>query len=396
MSFDLVRIVKFPSRLAQAIGFAGIACVLISSHAGAQRPRVIPPNADPSALKPPVPAPPPPPKAIPVKEEEPAKDGPAFIAVLKAQNEAVLKRLGNRLENGKLKKQAMPSGAAGMNLFSAYDHEENIYTRNPDLWAQDLIRHLTGVVIYNDFTQESYGGVLITPRHLLFCAHAHPHAHQTWGPNPNRAGAVHRFLTSDGNVVESLQLHQAKSLGSSLLPGLESVDLCVALLDRDLEAEGLKIVPIFPAVSQAAISEAAKWAQTEKQPFAFIGVSQGTSRPTQKQPPEPAADYPLKHERMCYIKDRNDLAASGSKPGPFAPWNYHVWDGDSGTPTFLLLKGVPHLWMILTTAPGNGPRPGSYIGHIEALIAAADENAIELDRLDQPTGLKPRIGKWEP
>jgi hypothetical protein len=263
------------------------------------------------------------------------------------------------------------------------------------LWAQDLIRHLTGVVIYNDMTMESYGGVLITPRHLLFCAHAHPHAHLTWGPNPERPGAVHRFLTTSGKLVESLQLHQAKSVGTSLLPGLTSVDLCVALLDRDLEKEGLKVVPVFPAVSEADVSAAMKWAQREKQPFAFIGMGQGTSRPTQSEPPEPISGYPRKHQRMCYIKDLTDMTNSNKPAGPFAPWNYCVWDGDSGTPTFLLLNGEPHLWTILTTAPGNGPRPGAHIDHINALIAAADENAILLGRLEKPTGLEIRVGQFK-
>jgi hypothetical protein len=381
------------SRLAAIIGVTAIVFVLLVSQANAQRPRprvVVPPNPDKSAPGLP---PPPAPKAIPVPEIKVSEtDGLALIAALKGQNKAIRLRLGNRLVKGKWRKEAMPFGAAGMNLFASYNHERKIYTRNPDLWAQDLVRHLTGVAIYNDFSQESYGGVLITPRHLLFCAHAHPHAHQTWGPDPNRPGAVHRFLTTGGKVVESKQLHQAQSYGPSLLPGLASADLCVALLDRNLETEGLKVVPVFPPVSDADVSAAEKWARTENQPFAFIGISQGTSRPTHAEPPVPITDYPRKHQRMCYIKNLHD----SGKSGHFAPWDYRVWDGDSGTPTFIILKGEPHLWTILTSAPGNGPRVGSYIDHINALISAADENAVLLERLDRPTGLKVRIGKLEP
>ena len=387
------RMAGLPFVRSRIIGFASFTCVLFSGDALAQRPRVVPPGADPSGNTQQLPAAPPAPKAGAVGKTEPAKDGPALIAGLKVHNKAVMHRLRHRMVNGKWINHPMPAGAAGMNLFSECDHENKSYTRNPDLWAQDLVRQLTGVSIYNDFTQESYGGVLITPRHLLFCAHAHPHAHQTWGPNPNRPGATHRFLTSDGRVVESLQLHQAKSFGNSLLPGLKSVDLCVALMDRDLEADGLAVAPIFPPVSDAAVTSALEWARQEKQPFSFIGISQGTSRPTPVEPPEPVADYPRKHGRMCYLLDRNHLPTSGGTTGPFAPWSYRVWDGDSGTPAFLIFEGVPHLWMILTAAPGNGPRPGSHIAHLEALIAAADENAIQLGRLDQPTGLKPRVGK---
>lgn len=369
------------------------ASLLSSPHAPAQRPRVLPPAPAPVHGKQRPPAPPPVASKPSPKDQSSPTDGTALITVLNAQNEAILHRLNHRLVKGEWKKQAMPSGAAGMNLYAAHDHEAKTYTRNPNLWAQDLVRHLTGVSLYNQFSRESYGGVLITPRHLLFCAHAHPHAHLTFGPNPNRPGAIHRFLTSDGRLVESLQLHQAKSLGSSLLPGLSSVDLCVAVMDRDLEAEGLKVVPVFPAISDADDTAVLKWAEKEKQPFAFIGIGQGTSRRTSSQPPKPIADYPKKHERMCYIKDRRDMSNSKEKPGPFAAWNYAVWDGDSGTATFLLLNGEPHLWSIITTTPGNGPRVGSHIDHINTLIAAADANAIALKRLEEPTGHKLRVGK---
>lgn len=392
-----------PSRFAAVVCKLTIAFFLLCGVAEAQRPRarVLPPNSNnPNTTNTtPLPKPlvPPQPRALPVPEEVlPPNAGLDLIAALKVQNDAIHHRLAHRLVNGSWRKESMPSGAAGMNLFANFDHEAKLYSRNPDLWAQDLVRHFTGVVIYNDMSQESYGGVLITPRHLLFCAHAHPHAHLTWGPHPERPGAVHRFLTTSGKLVESLQLHQAKSIGSSLLPGLASVDLCVALLDRDLEKEGLKVVPVFPAVSDADVSAATKWSQKEKQPFAFIGMSQGTSRTTNSEPPKPISDYPRKHQRMCYIKDRNDMTNTNPVPGPFAAWNYSVWDGDSGTPTFLLLNGEPHLWSILNTSPGNGPRVGSHIDHVNALIAAADENAISLGRLEKPTGLKLRVAGFKP
>ena len=277
-----------------------------------------------------------------------------------------------------------------MNLLSQFDHAQKIYRRNPDLWAQDLVEHLTGVVIYNTFTVESYGGVLITPRHLLFCAHAHPHAQGTWPVNRERAGAVHRFLTSDGRLIESTQLHQAKSFGRARLPDMESVDLCVALLDRDLEAEGLHVIPVFPTVSSAARQAAMDWARDAGEPFAFFGVSQGVGRSTRSQPPEPIGDYPREHARMVYIKDRAATHSATGSRGPFADWGYRVWDGDSGTPTFLLHRGTPHLWMILTTAPGNGPVVGDHIDHLNALIELADANAIEAGRLEEPTNLRLR------
>lgn len=318
----------------------------------------------------------------------------AFISALKAQNEAIHHRLSHRLlEDGSWRGEEMPSGAAGMQLLAVADHEAETYVRNPDLWAQDLVEGLTGVVIYNNHAIESYGGVLITPRHLLFCAHAHPHAAGTWPVNPNRAGAEHRFLTVDGLLVKSTQLHQAKSHGNSRLPEMDSVDLCVALLDRDLEAEGLHVMPFFPPISDVERKEAMEWAREAGESFAFFGVSQGVGRRTQSVPPEPIGEYPREHARMVYIKDRTHMNPNATERGPFAAWDYRVWDGDSGTPAFLLLNGEPHLWIILTTAPGNGPVVGDHIDHINALISMADENAIAEGRLEEATGYRVRVGE---
>lgn len=362
----------------------------------AQRPRVVPP---PDGGKDPVPAPP---VAVPLpavedepEVEEPDPNAELLIAALEAQNEVIAHRLKHRLlKDGSWRSEKIPSGAKGMELFSDFDHATETYVRNPDLWAQDLVEQLTGVVVYNTHAIESYGGVLITPRHLLFCAHAHPHAAGTWPVNPERPGAEHRFLTLDGRLIKSTQIHQAKSHGNSRQPDMASVDLCVALLDRDLESEGLHVVPVLPEFSASARQTAMDWAREAGEPFAFFGVSQGVGRRTQSVPPEPIGDYPREHARMVYIKDRGDMAQTGPERGPFADWDYRVWDGDSGTPAFLLLHGEPHLWMILTTAPGNGPAVGDHIDHVNALISLADENAIAEGRLEEPTGHRVRVGEW--
>ena len=315
-------ILKSARRVALFVFLVTMAFLVSPASARTPRPRVVPKNPPTQEPAPaPVPTPTPAPTPAPTPDKPPAAEKPqdetqgqALIAVLKAQNDALTRRLTHRLVNGVMKKEGMPNGAAGMNLYASFDHEAKTYTRNPDLWAQNLVSHLTGVALYNDFAQESYGGVLITPRHLLFCAHAHPHAHQTWGPNPNRPSPVHRFLTTAGRLVESTQLHQAQSFGTSLLPDLESVDLCVAVLDRDLEAEGLKVLPVFPNVSDGDVSAAMKWANQENQPFAFIGVSQGTTRPTNSEPPEPIAKNPG-NTSACVI---SRTTGTPRTPGPSA------------------------------------------------------------------------------
>lgn len=372
-----------------------IACASCAlPHAGAQRPRVVPPPGDAPAQPPVPPAPVVIPKAPATPPEEPVDIKP-LIAVVEAQNLAIRKRITHRFRDGRWTPHLMAAGAKGMDLLATADHETGSYTRNPDLWTQDLTAQLTGLVIHNSHSVQSYGGVLITPRHLLFCAHAHPHAEGTWPPNPKQPSAVHRFLTNDGRLVEATQLHQAKSHGGGVVEGLESVDLCVALLDRDLEAEGLHVVPVFPAVSNAGHTALMSWARENREPFPFIGASQGVGRRTNSQPPEPIADYPREHGKMIYIKDQLDPSNTRADPGPFAKWNFRVWDGDSGTPSFLLLNERLHLWMILTSAPGGGPRVGSHIDHVNTLIGLADAKAVEAGRLDAPTGHSLRVGSLD-
>jgi len=364
--------------------------------ANGQRPRVVPPPKDHPSPKVDRAKSDPPESEVKkdVQSTEPPADTARLISAIQSQNEALIHRTTHRLRDGIWKQEPMPGGAAGMNLFSSFDHQNETYSLNPDLWAQDLARQLTGAVVYNNHSIESYGGILITPRHLLFCAHAHPHAENTWPPNPAWPGSEHRFIAADGRLIKSKQLHQAKSFQHSEIEDLAKVDLCVALLDRDLEAEGLHVSRIFPPTSPEVMQAAMKWANEADEPFAFIGVSQGFGRETRSLPPEPIGDYPQEHARMIYIKDRRDMNNSREEPGPFAPWNYRVWDGDSGTPAFLLLNGEPHLWMILTVAPGSGPIVGNHVDHIHALIEAADRNAIEFGRLAEPTGHQLRLSEW--
>jgi len=331
---------------------------------------------------------------VEAKPAPPPPEAKWLISALQAQNEAINLRLTHRLVRGKWRPEAMPSGAAGTNLFTDQDHAIGRYKRNRNLWAQDIAGDFSGVSIYNTHTVQSYGGILITPRHLLFCAHAHPHAAGTWHVNPERPDTVHHFVRHDGRLIKSTQLHQASSHGSTRQAGLASADLCVALLDRDLEAEGLHVVPIFPNVPDAARTAAREWAKSSGQPFAFLGVSQGVGRPTNRPPPNPIADYPRQHMRMLYIKDLNDMSNTATPRSPYADWNYQVWDGDSGSPAFLLLHGRPHLWMILTASPGGGPQVGAHIDHINALIDLADHNAIHFGRLERPTGYRLRVGTW--
>jgi hypothetical protein len=197
-------------------------------------------------------------------------------------------------------------------------------------------------------------------------------------------------VLADNSVVNAVQLAQTMQGVASSTPGFISlvgqtdlfggaltiIDLCVAVLDLDMDAEGAHVVPI-PAVRSRAESDAIFQPGTP-----LFAVSQGAGRSTNSTPPVPISDYPRTHKAMHYVRQLGQTAVS-----PYDAVDYQVWDGDSGTPTFLLHRGVVYLDRILTHSPWGGWRVGAYVPQLNQMIAAADAGAIALGRLTEPTGL---------
>lgn len=281
-----------------------------------------------------------------------------------------------------------PGGSASMNMFTVKNHNTRTYVRNPNLWCgerdalPDLTEQFTGCVVYKTGSYESYGGVLITPRHVLYCQHAHPQAKGTWPPNLN-AQCDLTFVTSNNIPVSCTQLHQASD---------PRADLAVAVLDRDMEALGLHVVPILDRLHEKTM-----WATDLQSPdrggvetfldfasfattglnFPYIAVSQGAGRPTPSVPPNPISKYPLYNDIMLHISPQ-------PYTHPLSSFRYDVWDGDSGTPVFLNIDSTVYLTGILTMAPWGFVPADPYT--INQLITAADANAIAMGRLSTQTG----------
>lgn len=294
------------------------------------------------------------------------------------------------------------SGAADMNVFSALDHAAGTYTRNVNSWAWPLVSQLTGVAAWKSNGHvESYGGVLITPRHVLYCRHAHPHAEGTWiYPSPAQ---IVRFVLPDGTVVDAVQLAQSMqpsfgwtdaqvAAAEVSKPGFVSLrgqtsnwgetlgdgalDLCVAVLDRDVQALGAHVMPVASARTRA------EWWAMRKIGTPLFASSQGYGRATNSSPPPPISEYPQQHRAMQYVRQMGMTAEA-----PYDSVDYQVWDGDSGTPTFLLHRGSVYLDRILTTSPWGGVPVAGVLDQVQQLLAAADAGAIALGRLTLPTGL---------
>ncbi|MFU8893996.1 MAG: hypothetical protein ACNA8L_10245 [Luteolibacter sp.] len=276
------------------------------------------------------------------------------------------------------------AGDPAMNIFTAFDHAGQTYTRNVNLWAAPLVDQLAACVSWKTRPRESYGGVLITPRHVLYCNHAHPHAEGTW-IYPHGPQTV-RFVRPDNTVINSIQLCQTDY--NSTKPGYinpasytpANLDLCVATLDRDMTADhGIHPIP-FPLIRRPE-----EWLAFLEGGVPRIAVSQGVGRPTNSIPPTPISDYPQYHQAMAYIRTPGSNP-QGASP-PYDHLDYRVWDGDSGTPTFLLHRGQLYLEGILVSTPwGRVPAP-IHVARLNQMIAASDAGAVTLGRLPEPTGL---------
>ncbi len=297
-------------------------------------------------------------------------------------------------------------GAANMNVYSSYNHLTGTYTRNTNLWSAPLVSQLTGVVAVHFRSDtyataggeisDSYGGVFITQRHLLFCNHAHPAADVSW---PTTTRMRLRFVRADNTVVHATIISNTTLRGDwgTLPPDMRDSwiaanpgatgfdayqpDLCVVMVDVTADSLGLPVVPI-PVFNQDDFNELMKLGP-------LFECTQGSSRNPTHSPTFPdqpplllAADYPRYNDPMVIIGDYYYTA--GRRLQNFS---YRAWKGDSGTPYFMLYRNTVYLMGVCTMGAFAGELAFTHIAEINALIAAADDAAVRLGRLSAPTGL---------
>ena len=283
----------------------------------------------------------------------------------------------------------LPGGSLNMDLYSARDSVVPAYTRNANLWASPLVSQLTGAVAYKDDvtgSKQSYGGILISPRHILYCNHAHPHARNTWPPNMNSAKTcMLHFVLANGTVVLAEQIAQTTNRTSLGSPGAytsaawpagatSSPDLCVAVLDRDVQALGVHVMPI-PDITDGSLN------LVSGLNVPTLNVTQGYERSTAVIPPTPISDYPQQNRAMLAV-------GRGWRSGtPYELFDYAVWDGDSGTPAMILLDGTLYLERIILFGGGGGQQVSKVLDHVNAMIQIADADAVTRGRMAEPTGI---------
>ena len=119
------------------------------------------------------------------------------------------------------------------NIYSTKDHNNSIYVRNTDCWASDL--DLTCLSPWNSAGQEVMGGVLVSPRHVIFCRHS-----SHYPP----AGSTIRFVNQNNQVVEATIISET-DIGWDVRE-TSSWDFTIAYLDRDVTASGISVAKILP------------------------------------------------------------------------------------------------------------------------------------------------------
>lgn len=300
-----------------------------------------------------------------VEEPEPDPGQAPVIGDIETESPAAIRALLTGL----------PGGAVNMELWTTFDPVNKVYVRNTSMWAHTLRSQLAACVAYKDtsLARQSYGGVLISPRHVLYCEHAHPFAEGTW-INPIGPTELH-WVLADNTSVTAIQIAQSShnpslpGYYSGYMPGV-SQDACVAVLDRDVEALG---VPVMPIVGMPTAQDYTDLLYNAVIPR--ITVTQGYERITSKIPPTPISDYP---------QYNNAMVAVATSPSPeYQLFDYAVWDGDSGTPSLILHDGTLYLSRLVSGIPS----PGLHISELNAKLLAAENDAVARGKMGGLTGI---------
>ena len=291
--------------------------------------------------------------------------------------------------------EGLEGGETQMALFSMYDHLSEVYRRNENLWCADLADELNGVATFkggpgnNMNVGDSYGGVMVTRRHILFCNHAHPAYPGSPPPWIKGLGFRIRFVTSESVVVERELIWGRR---------VEGQDLWIGLLNEDLP-ESVKSYRLFPKID--GLSAAGKGILGAVE----IGFSQGSSR-------LPPAVNAMKFQQHCgrcktshygtrtevdgvqhyeqvpmvYVSNLGAIDCDGSKGLKLrAPFRYCVWDGDSGTPRFHLFGDELLLSRIVVSGGGGGITLGDRVAKLNETIEAVDLGASEHGKIENIT-----------
>jgi hypothetical protein len=214
------------------------------------------------------------------------------------------------------------SASNALRIFTTQDHANQVYVRNPNVWAHALPHCLTCLSPWNSTGGNTRAGTLISPRHIIFAAHYQINV-----------GATVRFVAMDGTVVNRTMT--AKLTHPSYVPYFP--DITVGVLDSDVP-ESIAFARILPA----------DWADYLPSQNTFNDGRLPT--------------LTLDQEEKALVTDWYREAAMTSFITPSDPQRLAFYEskigGDSGNPAILPVNGLP---VILTVWTYGGAGSGSSI-----------------------------------
>jgi hypothetical protein len=260
------------------------------------------------------------------------------------------------------------------NLFTVKNHTSNTFIRNTQVWCNDLVDQLTGLVVYKGNpllgtgSMYSYGGTLITPRHVLYVAHAFPRTENV------------TFVTTNNTTVSATPVGSADSntfKNDLPIASLSSVpyytDIGIVTLDRNVSLSGIHVMPMgaITLTDRAMISQ---------QYIPTLVCSQAPGRVTGATNPNPISASDIQMNINATNFQDMTTAWGSISANPFYDWDingggYKLWDGDSGNSHLLLYNNSLYVYSNTYFANGAGAIVSALSGAINHLIDKADQAA---------------------
>jgi hypothetical protein len=264
------------------------------------------------------------------------------------------------------------------NVFTVANRTAGIFTRNPQMWCADLTNQLTALVVQKlAASVYSYGGILITPRHLLYCQHAFPRTERV------------RFVTANNIVISAAPLSSVDSdMYRNDLPiaSLSSIDteyrdIGIVLLDRDVSLSGIHVMPM------AAITPTERTIITN-QFIPTLLCTQAPGRSTGSTNPNAVSASDIQMTISSTNFQNMTTAWGTNSANPFYSWDvvgggYRLWDGDSGNSHLFFCNDKLYVYSITKYSSGSGVVVSALSGIVDYLIEKVDQ----LARVN--TGLRP-------
>lgn len=242
-------------------------------------------------------------------------------------------------------------------LFSTQDYESSTYVWNTDFWAYGV--DFTPVVAGTSFTDccppgdfERRGGVLISPRHVLFANHY-----------TIPTGQTVRFVKQDGTVVTRTISNQAQ---------VGTTDIQIALLDSDVDS-GIGFAKVMPSNFESYLPSLVFGSDITIPSVNLMGGAYFLGNDSDKR---------------GYIREviDQDFFSSVVYGNPIIPeraafFGRTYQNGDSGNPNFVIINDELVVLNAVLSPGGSGPFISKYITEINSVMTSLG-GGYELEEVD--------------